>query len=174
MRMRCGAKTCVEINQCVGCTKSFLGDDAAVLARSSVEEPAPPRHRTGVASMAWRRTRRSGRTRRKFDFHTGKDYEYAWCVEHDVALTGGNWLGFYEAHASDVRDLLAWRVGWVPKDAKPHKGGAWNAGMMTGPRFDCFQNGRGAGPSARATAATPRSRFCSGRSCVTPQDSRPY
>jgi hypothetical protein len=31
--------TCVEINQCVGCrqffTKSFLGDDAAVLAPSS-------------------------------------------------------------------------------------------------------------------------------------------
>jgi hypothetical protein len=35
--------SCVEINQCVGCTrqfftKSFLGDDAAVLARSSGEE----------------------------------------------------------------------------------------------------------------------------------------
>jgi len=35
---------CVEINQCVGCTrqfftKSFLGDDAAVLAPSSGEEP---------------------------------------------------------------------------------------------------------------------------------------
>ena len=30
---------CVEINQCVGCT------DAAVLARSSGEEPASPRHR---------------------------------------------------------------------------------------------------------------------------------
>ena len=33
---------CVEINQCVGCrffTKSFLGDDAADLARSSGEEP---------------------------------------------------------------------------------------------------------------------------------------
>ena len=49
---------CVEINQCVGCTrqfftKSFLGDDAAVLARSSGEEPASPRHRAGVASMAW-------------------------------------------------------------------------------------------------------------------------
>jgi hypothetical protein len=34
---------CVEINQCVGCTrqfftKSFLSDDAAVLARSSGEE----------------------------------------------------------------------------------------------------------------------------------------
>ena len=33
--------TCVEINQCVGCTrqvftKSFLGDDAAVLARRAV------------------------------------------------------------------------------------------------------------------------------------------
>ena len=34
---------CVEINQCVGC--AFLGDDAAVLARSSGEEPASPRHR---------------------------------------------------------------------------------------------------------------------------------
>ena len=49
--------TCVEINQCVGCTrqfftKSFLGDDAAVLARSSGEEPASPRHRAGVASIA--------------------------------------------------------------------------------------------------------------------------
>jgi hypothetical protein len=49
---------CVEINQCVGCTrqsftKSFLGDDVAALARSSGEEPASPRHRAGVASMAW-------------------------------------------------------------------------------------------------------------------------
>ena len=53
---------CVEINQCVGCTrqfftKSFLGDDAADVARSSGEEPASPRHRAGVASMAWRTTR---------------------------------------------------------------------------------------------------------------------
>ena len=52
---------CVEINQCVGCTrkfftKSFLGDDVAVLARSSGEELASPRHRAGVASMAWRTT----------------------------------------------------------------------------------------------------------------------
>ena len=52
----CLVMCCVEINQCVGCT-SFLGDDAAVLARSSDEEPAPPRHRAGVASMAWRTTR---------------------------------------------------------------------------------------------------------------------
>ena len=56
-------RSCVEINQCVGCTqfftKSFLGDDAAVLVRSSGEEPASPRHRAGVAAMAWRTTRRS-------------------------------------------------------------------------------------------------------------------
>ena len=56
-----GAFTCVEINQCVGArqffTQSFLGDDAAVLALSSGEEPASPRHRAGVASMAWRTTR---------------------------------------------------------------------------------------------------------------------
>ena len=37
---------------------SDFGDDAAVLARSSGEEPASPRHRAGVASMAWRSTRR--------------------------------------------------------------------------------------------------------------------
>ena len=54
--------SCVEINQCVGCTrqfftKSFLGDDAAVLARSSGDEPASPHHRAGVASMAWRTPR---------------------------------------------------------------------------------------------------------------------
>ena len=52
-------------------TKSFLGDEAAVLARSSGEEPAPPRHRAGVASMAWRSTR----TSREFDFHTAHDVE---------------------------------------------------------------------------------------------------
>jgi hypothetical protein len=55
--------SCVGINQCVGYTrqfftKSFLGDDAAVLAPSSGEEPASPRYRAGVASMAWRSTRR--------------------------------------------------------------------------------------------------------------------
>ena len=55
-------QACVEINQCVGCTrqfftKSFLGNEAAVMARSSGEEPASPRHRAGVASMAWRTAR---------------------------------------------------------------------------------------------------------------------
>ena len=50
---------CVEINQCVGCTrqfftKSFLGDDEAVVVPSSSDEPASPRHRAGVASMARR------------------------------------------------------------------------------------------------------------------------
>ena len=50
---------CVEINQFIRqFTKLFPGDDEAVLARSSGEEPASPRHRAGVASMAWRLTRR--------------------------------------------------------------------------------------------------------------------
>ena len=54
---------CVEINRCVGCTrqffaKSFLGDDAAVLAPSSGKEPASPRHRADIMKMAWRSTRR--------------------------------------------------------------------------------------------------------------------
>ena len=39
-------------------TKSFLGDGADWLAPSSGEEPAPARHRAGVASMAWRSARR--------------------------------------------------------------------------------------------------------------------
>ena len=55
--------SCVEINRCVGCTrqfftKSFLGDDAAVLAPSSGEEPALSRYRAGAASVEWRTTRR--------------------------------------------------------------------------------------------------------------------
>ena len=62
-RGRRGVHDGVEINQCAGCTrqffnKSFHGDDAAVPAPSSGEEPASPRHRAGVASMAWRSTRR--------------------------------------------------------------------------------------------------------------------
>ena len=61
-KIRKSVGTCVEINQCDGCTrqfftKSFLGDDAAVPAPSGGDEPAPPRHRAGVASMAWRTTR---------------------------------------------------------------------------------------------------------------------
>ena len=40
------------------CQKKPVLDDAAVLARSRGEEPASPRHRAGVASMAWRTTRR--------------------------------------------------------------------------------------------------------------------
>ena len=53
------AVACVEINQCVGCTrqfftKSFLGDDATVLAESRRERPTRPRRRAGVASMASR------------------------------------------------------------------------------------------------------------------------
>jgi hypothetical protein len=62
MQVPVEVQTCVDINQCVGCTrqfftKSFLGDDAADLARSSGEDPASPRHRAGVAPMAWRTTR---------------------------------------------------------------------------------------------------------------------
>ena len=34
--------------------KSFLGDDAALMTESSRVRPTPPRHRRGVASMAWR------------------------------------------------------------------------------------------------------------------------
>ena len=47
------AGTCVESTSASGV---FLGDGAAVLARSSGEEPPPPRCRAGVASMAWRST----------------------------------------------------------------------------------------------------------------------
>ena len=43
-----------------GCTKSFHKQDAAVLAPSSGEEPASPRHRAGGASMAWKWPAHSG------------------------------------------------------------------------------------------------------------------
>ena len=61
---------CVEINARVACTKSSLGDDVAVLAPSSGDRH---RHAIEQVSRRWRGGRRgdSGRTRRKFDFHTG-------------------------------------------------------------------------------------------------------
>ena len=54
---------CVEIDPCVGAPdNSSLSHFSAMtrlswLGRASGEEPAPPRHRAGVASMAWRTTR---------------------------------------------------------------------------------------------------------------------
>jgi hypothetical protein len=59
-RVRCESRPVCKSTSVSGAqffAKSFLGDDAAVLARSSGEEPASPRHRAGVASMAWRTTR---------------------------------------------------------------------------------------------------------------------
>ena len=50
---------CVEINQCVGCTRQFFTKS---FRSSSGEESASPRHRAGVASMAWRTTRRFSTT----------------------------------------------------------------------------------------------------------------
>ena len=54
-RVRCGSRPVCKSTSVSG---SFLGEDAAVLARSSGEEPASPRHRAGVTSMEWRTTRR--------------------------------------------------------------------------------------------------------------------
>ena len=48
---------CVEINQCVGCTDNSSLSHFLAMTRPSCEEPASPRHRAGVASMAWRTTR---------------------------------------------------------------------------------------------------------------------
>ena len=66
----------------------------------------------------------------------GGDFDFVWCVEHDVALTGGRWREMLEDHdAGDPRDLLAWRVGWTPKIDKVHGGGSWNANACFGPAF---------------------------------------
>ena len=52
------ATGCVEINQCVGCTdNSSLSHFSATTLPCWLrkkKEPASPRHRAGVASMAWR------------------------------------------------------------------------------------------------------------------------
>ena len=63
---RVGARRrCVEINQCVGFfTKSSRGDDAAVLARSSGEEPAS--FAIEQASRRWRGGRRGDERAVKF------------------------------------------------------------------------------------------------------------
>ena len=47
-----GGKKLKAVWKSTSASGAFLGDDAADLARSSGEEPASPRHRAGVASMA--------------------------------------------------------------------------------------------------------------------------
>ena len=54
----CLASPSFAVWRSTGASGALLGDDAAVLARSSGEEFTPPRRRAGVASMAWRTTRR--------------------------------------------------------------------------------------------------------------------
>jgi 6-phosphogluconolactonase (cycloisomerase 2 family) len=48
---------CVEINERFGCTDNSSLSHFLAMTRPSCEEPASPRHRAGVASMAWRTTR---------------------------------------------------------------------------------------------------------------------
>ena len=60
-------KICVEINQCVGCTrqfftKSFLGDGATVLARLSAVKKEH-QHAIDQASRRWRGGRRDNSAR---------------------------------------------------------------------------------------------------------------
>lgn len=60
------------------------------------------------------------------------DFDFAWCVEHDVAATRDDWSRPLAAHSEDTRDLLAWRVGWTPVVDVVHGGGSWNARMLYG------------------------------------------
>ena len=46
--------TTMPVLTCRVLAKSFLGDDAAVLAKSRGQRTAPPRRRAGAASMACR------------------------------------------------------------------------------------------------------------------------
>ena len=67
------AVPCVEINQCIGCTSSLSHFSAMTWPRW-LRRAVRNRHRHPIeqASRRWRGGRRgdSGRTRRKFDFHT--------------------------------------------------------------------------------------------------------
>ena len=68
---------CVETNQCGGCTrqfftKSFLGDDAAVLARSSGEEPAVTRRKALISTQIHAPRKSGGARRGRRGAHVGR------------------------------------------------------------------------------------------------------
>ena len=98
-------------------------DDAAVLARSSVEELASLRHRAGVASMAWRPMRRvSTNASQNFDLHTGGDEEPLFMGRARLALKElrerkpiRKWLTLTDEYGrKDKRrgqvDIVAWHM----------------------------------------------------------------
>ena len=85
-------------------SNSESGDDAAVLALLSYEEPASPRHRAGVASMAWRTTRRFSRTRRKILISTQvtlTDCCATTSAEGQAGATGGTFGMFSDPMTAD-------------------------------------------------------------------------
>ena len=59
---------------------------------------------------------------------SGDNWRYVWCMEHDVAFTGGNWRVVFDSHATNPvkarLDFVSWQVGWTPKITPVHGGGA--------------------------------------------------
>jgi hypothetical protein len=63
------------------------------------------------------------------------NWRYVWCLEHDVAVTGGIWRSVFDAHLvapHAARDFVSWRVGWSLRGDKVHGGGQWNIGQRHG------------------------------------------
>ena len=66
---------------------------------------------------------------------TRMHWRYVWCLEHDVAVTGGAWRNVFDAHLvapHATRDFVSWRVGWSLRGDKVHGGGQWNIGQRHG------------------------------------------
>mmetsp|Transcript_29139 Transcript_29139/g.65229 ORF Transcript_29139/g.65229 Transcript_29139/m.65229 type:complete len:336 (-) Transcript_29139:140-1147(-) len=64
-----------------------------------------------------------------------RPWRFVWCIEHDVAVTGGHWRSVLDTHLRPpwaVRDLVSWRVGWSLRGDKIHGGGQWNIGQRNG------------------------------------------
>ena len=64
-----------------------------------------------------------------------RNWRYIWCIEHDVAVTGGVWRSVFDAHLvppHSERDFVSWRVGWALRGDKVHGGGQWNIGQRHG------------------------------------------
>lgn len=62
-------------------------------------------------------------------------WRFVWCMEHDVAVTGGDWRMVFDGHLAPRKldlDFVSQKVGFSTKVSLVHGGGAWNLNLRNG------------------------------------------
>ncbi len=111
----------------------YLGLSLRDFTRYPAVKPLPvsKSHQQHLGYSTWWQLRGGGELSPKKHWN----WRFVWCLEHDMAFTGGNWRVVLDGHLASpfkMIDFLSWNIGWVARGDKVHGGGQWNARMRHG------------------------------------------